>query len=40
MTSSAGIYIDFKVLIVLSIGPDIRGSTTLIQFRGIDYKLV
>ena len=39
MTSSAGTYIDLKALIVLSIGPDIRGSTTLMQFRGMGHKL-
>jgi hypothetical protein len=40
MTSSAGTYMDLKVLIVLLIRQDIRGSTTLMQFRGIGYKLV
>lgn len=39
MTNSASTCVDLRALVVLSIRPAIRGSTTLLQFRGVGHKL-
>jgi hypothetical protein len=39
MTSSAGTSVELRARVIQSIGSAMRGSTTLLQFRGVGRKL-